>query len=113
MLINRLITSMTTKAAFWYALVVGIIVFVATMAFSSVRHGSNLASTLVFDALVGLFVATLFSLLIFQMLVNGVRALELHKKSTQLNTLFQNLPGAAYRVLVNAKTTTEKKVEFF
>jgi len=62
--------------------------------------------------MMGFVVSALFYILTYQVLINIIHTHELNKKTTQLKTLFQNLPGAAYRILIDFKKSTEEGVEF-
>jgi two-component system sensor kinase FixL len=65
-----------------------------------------------FRIIVGIIISTLFAILIYQILVNRIRTQELNQKTKQLKTLFENLPGVAYRMLFNVDKGIEEHVEF-
>jgi len=69
-------------------------------------------STLALWILGSLITSVLFTLVTYQTIWAKLRTKELNKKSSQLNTFFQNLPGAAYRILINIEQNTEETVAF-
>lgn len=70
--------------------------------------GNNFTLQLV----VGVLLSILSGLLVYLSLINRMQTVNLKKTVKQLQTLFANLPGAAYRIVLNAKTAGEERIDF-